>query len=157
LVGTGIVIAIALVGVSVAFAIGLLNLPSAPVTANHSLWNTGTLGSTLDITLSNVPAGYDVTNTKYAGWCAEDNHQPDAKETLSVLLEPSGVPWGSINYLINHRTGYTAQDVQVAIWKLVGIYDYTFPDTRSPDFIMKRWQSRLCSSCGKLVAVMILR
>jgi hypothetical protein len=115
-----IVTALVMLGTTVALAAGLLNLPATPITVVHGPWNAGTLGSTLDITLSNVPAGFDVTNGTYAGWCIEDNHQNNAPGTAVTIYEPSGGFWGSINWLINNRGGYGAWDVQVAIWMLTG-------------------------------------
>jgi hypothetical protein len=129
IIAIGVVLAISLVAASVALALGLLNLPLVPVTITHGVWNAGTMGSTLDIWLSNVPAGFDVTNGTYAGWCTEDNFQLNAPVTDLTLVEASGFPWDKINYLLNHRTGYSAQDVQVAIWLLTGTYAGTFPIT----------------------------
>ena len=44
-----------------------LNLPSTPVTIE--VWN-GT-ESYYETLLSNVPSGYDVTNSTYLGWCVD--------------------------------------------------------------------------------------
>ncbi|MFT3894745.1 MAG: hypothetical protein QM730_24205 [Anaerolineales bacterium] len=132
-----LVLIFTLVAVPAAFAAGLLSLPGAPVNASHGPWNAGTMGSTLDITLSNVGTGFDVTNGTYAGWCVEDNHMEDAPDGSSVTLYdstdaglPAGLaaPWDKINYLLNHKQG-TAQDVQVALWLLTGTYDNSFPLT----------------------------
>jgi hypothetical protein len=95
----------------------------------------------MDVVLSDVPAGFDVANGLYDGWCIEDNHRPDAPNFSSVMLFDSTSPetslppsfqgrnWDKVNYLLNHRAGYLVADVQVAMWILVGYYDGTFPLT----------------------------
>ena len=132
-----LVVIFTLVAVPAALAAGLLGLPAAPVTASHGPWNAGTMGSTLDVTLSNVGAGFDVIDGMYAAWCVEDNHMDDAPDGSSVTLYDStdpalpadlAAPWDKINYLLNHKQG-TAQDVQVALWLLTGTFDGTFPLT----------------------------
>jgi hypothetical protein len=117
-------------------AMGLLNLPPGPVSVTHGPWDQGTLGGTIDITLSGVPAGYDVMDGTYAGWCAEDNFQDDQNGSLTLIdstddtanLPPSyqSVPWDKVNYLLNHKAG-TAQQVQVALWLLTWGTSSTFP------------------------------
>ena len=69
--------AVLMLGVTTTFAMGTLYLPPDPVAAVHGPWNHGS-NSTINITLSSVPPGYSVTNGTYAGWCLEDNHQPDS-------------------------------------------------------------------------------
>jgi hypothetical protein len=123
------VVALALVSVGVAFAMGLLNLPPFPVFAVHGPWAAGTMGSTIDITLSGVGSGYDVMDGTYAGWCAEDNHMPNAPPGDVTLYDSTdmGIPWDMVNWALNNREGYSIQEVQVAIWLLTGTYDGTFP------------------------------
>ena len=58
-----------LFSVTAAFAAGLLNLPSDPVSVKF-LWNVDEDG-TISATLSGVPDGFDVTNGTYNGWCLE--------------------------------------------------------------------------------------
>lgn len=158
LIVLGVVLAIALIGGTVALAAGLLLLPPGPVTVSHGPWNAGTMGSTSDITLSNIPAGYDVTNGVYAGWCFEDNHQENAPLTNVTLVELSGVIGSQINYLINHRTGYSAQDVQVAIWLLTGTYGGTFPLTQAAQDLYNAAlpNSAYVPGPGEVVAVSVI-
>jgi hypothetical protein len=115
----------------VALAMGLLNLPADPVSATQTWLGEGGAISTVDVTLSGVGDGFDVTDGAYPGWCAEDNHQPNAPAgTLVTLLDSTtqGVPWDQVNYLLNHKAGSVAE-VQVALWLLTGTYDGTFPLT----------------------------
>lgn len=83
-----------------------------------------------DFTLSGVPADvvYDVENGIYHGWCVDKDlemsrgvpHQVNLKSSLDLDL-PNGfssVPWNEINYIINHRDGYSRNNVQIAIWHL---------------------------------------
>jgi len=143
--------AVLILGVATIFAAGLLNLPPDPVVVTHGTWNSGP-SSTIDITLSSVPRGYQVSNGTYAGWCIEDNHQDDSPagsllkmldstDTNPLVCDPggfSGVPWDEINYLLNHQQGAlgniqaTIEDVQAAMWIVAGTDDpgnETFPVT----------------------------
>jgi len=122
----------------VAFAAGILNLPPGTVAAAHGPWNQAALGGTIDITLSLVPAGYDVANGPYTGWCTEDNHQDDAPDgTLFTLYDTTdnplnlpatyqSIPWDKVNYLLNHRAG-TVEEVQAALWIVAGTDDPSSP------------------------------
>jgi len=124
------------IGSTLAFAMGILNLPPGPVTVTHGTWPNGTFGTTLDITLSDVPPGYDVMNGTYPGWCIEDNHQPDqgagamanlldSTDTDPLVCDPFGypdVPWDKVNYLLNHKNG-TKFEIQAAMWLIAGTDD----------------------------------
>jgi hypothetical protein len=136
----GAAAAVLALGVGVGFAMGILHLPSDPVTVAHGQWNQGS-NSTLDITLSGVPLGYDVSNGYYPGWCVEDNHQDDYDGPGVFLLDSTdseplecgvngypGYPWDKVNYLLNHKDG-TIEDIQVAMWLLNGTYGGTFDET----------------------------
>ena len=128
-------VAVIVLGVGVAFAAGLLNLPMIPVYVTHSAWLGGTY-STLDITLSGVPDGYDVRNRTYIGWCIEDNWADDPEDDSLLMLmdstDPSSfvdpcdnyadIPWDRVNYLLNHKAGST-WNVQKALW-VVAKTDY---------------------------------
>jgi hypothetical protein len=140
-----------ILGTSAAVAVGMLSLPTDPVAVTHGPWNQGS-NSTIDITLAMVPPGYSVDNGTYAGWCIEDNHQPDVPDGSLVMLLDStdtdplvcdpggfpGVPWDQINYLLNHQQGAmgdvpaTIEDIQAAMWIVAGTDDPgwpTFPTT----------------------------
>jgi hypothetical protein len=125
-----------LFSVTAAFAAGLLNLPTGQVSATQVWLGASGVNGTVSTTLGGVPDGFDVTNGTYIGWCAEDNHQPNAPAgTLVTLLDSTdmanlpatyqGVPWDKVNYLLNNKAGTTA-DVQQALWLLTGTFDGTF-------------------------------
>jgi len=132
-------VAVIVLGVGVAFAAGLLNLPTGFVTVNHGPWRVAPY-STLEITLSDVPDGYDVSNGTYIGWCIEDNLADDPGPNYPVILmdstnpssfEPpcdnyADIPWDRVNYLLNHKLG-SKWDVQRALW-VVAETDY-YPRT----------------------------
>jgi len=134
----GVAAALVLSGVTltVALAMGLLNLPGFQVTATQTwLGGAGTDG-TIETTLSGVGSGFDVTDGTYAGWCIEDNFQANAPAgTLVTLLDSTdaaslpttyqGVPWDKVNYLLNHKAGSVA-DVQAALWLLTWGSSSTF-------------------------------
>lgn len=74
------------------------------------------------IQLSNVPAGYDVTNGIYNGFCADLFTTISAGASYSVILTSTlglPTPWDKINYILNNKQG-TGQDVQGAMWLVMG-------------------------------------
>lgn len=109
-----------------------LLLPTEPVTAN-AVYTTDTY---FKITLSNVPTDkdYNVANGTYTGWCAQADILMDRGVNISVHLYSSYDPnmpdafkscdWSLINYLINHRAGYTRMEVQNVIWYILGYDPY---------------------------------
>jgi hypothetical protein len=120
----------------VVFAAGILSLPPGPVTVLQENWAKAP-NSTLDITLTGVPEGYDVTDGKYPGWCIEDNGQEDV-DGLVTLLDSTdteelmcgdnnypGYPWDKVNYLLNNQGG-TIKEVQAALWLLTDTYNGGF-------------------------------
>jgi hypothetical protein len=74
-------------------------------------------------TLSGVPAGYDVHNGNYPGWCIEMDEHMKRGDSHDVRLFASLTPpdvfnyinWIKINYILNHKQG-SMNDVQRAIW-----------------------------------------
>lgn len=79
--------------------------------------------------LSNVPAGYDVTNKTYSGWCidrtAEMGRSPATHQVLlySSLSPPAALTnqsWDRVNYILNHKKG-SALDIQNAIWYFINM------------------------------------
>jgi hypothetical protein len=84
-------------------------------------------GSTsyFDITLSDIPLGYDIINGTYNGWCLQKTINMTQNVNHTVLLfscyDPSlpidfqNSNWDKINYLLNHKQG-TPTSVQQAIW-----------------------------------------
>lgn len=98
-------------------------LPSSDVTINAEY---GT-NYWFDFTLSDVPSAYyDVENGTYSGWCVDKdlemsrgvNHQVILKSSFDTIIGDGfdGLPWHKINYIINHRDGYSRNNTQIAIW-----------------------------------------
>jgi hypothetical protein len=127
-------------GVGIAFAMGLLNLPLIPVAVTHGPWLGGAV-STLDITLGSVPPGFDVSDGTYVGWCLEDNFLDDPPDgELYRLVDSTDdpvnfpspcenydqIPWDRVNYLLNHKNG-TSWDVQLALWVVAGTAHPVYP------------------------------
>jgi hypothetical protein len=77
-------------------------------------------------TLSGVPAGFDVQNETYPGWCIDRSvtmirgvsHDVVLYSSLSPPAALSGINWIAINYILNHKQG-TMMDVQEAIWYFI--------------------------------------
>jgi hypothetical protein len=85
-------------------------------------------------TLTDVPSGYDVTNTTYPGWCvdttAEMSRSPATHQIVlySSLNPPNGTfadqRWDMLNYILNHKQG-NAEDIQAAIWYFINFANIT--------------------------------
>jgi len=101
----------------------------------YSDWLKGT-NSTLNISISNLPADAGLANGTYSGWCVQAgitgllyDKQAKLYDSMNTSLpsDLSGLPWHEINYVLNHKihgTGKTElefhKDVQTAIWLLMG-------------------------------------
>lgn len=105
-----------------------LKLPSDPIVVNIEYAEN----TYFNMTLSNVPTdkNYYVADGIYPGWCAQNNVVMTRGVDINIQLYSSYDPnmpdafksdnWGLVNYLINHRAGYTRMDVQNVIWYLLG-------------------------------------
>ena len=110
-----------------AAAVAFPNLPGTPVTMTVA---DGSV-SYFVITLSNVPAGYDVLNGDYLGWCLDRGHNMSRSTLLNVTLYSSlnppvslnTKPWNQINYILNNKQG-TMDDVQQALWYFMGWWSF---------------------------------
>ena len=111
---------------------------AAPVFPNlptSSVNETVVAGTTtyLDITLSSVGTGFDVTSGTYSGWCADLDHNIDAGPTYVVVLESSlsaslplyftSTNWHEVNYVLNHEVGTDVNQIQEAIWYFTDGYN----------------------------------
>jgi hypothetical protein len=101
------------------------NLPPTPVTITQGPLTIYTYP--FDSTLSGVPAGYDVANGVYVGWCVDlvgivtrggPGYEVMLYSSLTPPAEVASIPWDMINYIINNKQG-TGTDVQEAIWYFV--------------------------------------
>jgi hypothetical protein len=85
-------------------------------------------------TLTDVPSGYDVANSTYAGWCVdttvEMSRSPATHQIIlySSLNPPNGTlsdqRWDMVNYILNHKQG-TAHDIQAAILYFIDFNNIT--------------------------------
>lgn len=109
---------------------GAAPFPNLPATPVYMTVADGTV-SYFIITLSDVPAGYDVSNGDYVGWCLDRNHTMTRNVTLEVTLYSSlnppesleTKPWNQINYILNNKQG-TVDDIQQAIWYFMGWWSF---------------------------------
>jgi hypothetical protein len=75
--------------------------------------------------LTNVPAGYEVHNRNYTGWCSDYAHyinlntpyQVNLYSTYNTSLPPRDYHqnWSKVNYILNHKIGNDWHQVQYAI------------------------------------------
>ena len=106
-----------------------MNIPSQ-ATYTITAFNPATLGAYVDATLSNIPAGYDISNGTYASNCADHATTINVGQSYNMdvysSLYPDKLPlfvqstkWDRINWLYNHLDwypGYLWSDVQGLIW-----------------------------------------
>jgi uncharacterized repeat protein (TIGR02543 family) len=75
--------------------------------------------------LSNVPAGYEVSNGNYTGWCSDSAHTINLNTPYQVTLYSSyntSLPsylyhqnWSKVNYILNHKVGTDWHQVEYAM------------------------------------------
>ena len=123
------------VGADFAF-LPYMDLPPSCVLRFDAPFNPGPLGTYFDLQLSGIPAGYDLTNGTWEGWCAQDeefisagtNYNMDIYSSLyedKLPPQAQGRNWEEINWLFNNmdwyegETGYSWKAIQRAIWKIV--------------------------------------
>jgi hypothetical protein len=122
------VLAISLFLVSSVSAQCSLNLPSNPV----NMVAVDGASSYFDVTLSGVPAGFDVANGIYLGWCIDTSITMPRGDTFAVMLYSSCNPpsdpdlddfeWDKVNYILNHKPlTATVYEIQEAIWNYVNL------------------------------------
>ena len=109
---------------------------STTAMVRYSDWLTGT-HSSLDIFISDVADDAFLPNGVYSGWCIQPRitgllHGEAASiyssfNPASLPADLAGLPWGKINYLLNHKIRGADKtdleffkDVQTAIWILMG-------------------------------------
>jgi hypothetical protein len=132
---TAIILVTMLIAATAATAVDPLglNLPTDPVTMDivHPGYN-----SYWGVTFSGIAAGYDVTNQRYPGWCADSNTPLDpgtytAKlySTYDTALPPyaQNANWDKITYMVNqYRAGAypcantQGYEIQTLIWNYIG-------------------------------------
>ena len=103
------------------------NLPSTVV----QLTVVDDTTSYFDSTLSSIPAGFDVTNGEYPGWCIDRSTTMTRDTAHDVVLYSSLDPpaevgidlatFNKINYILNHKQG-DMMDIQDAIWYFTDNY-----------------------------------
>lgn len=87
------------------------------------------LDSYFIMNLSGIPAGYDVTNREYPGWCVEvgTNMTPNVNHRVNVYSSynydtdkfPANPNWDKVNYIINNKGSYDRKAIQEVIWYFI--------------------------------------
>jgi hypothetical protein len=93
--------------------------------------------SWFDMTFSDIPAGFDITNGTYLGWCAQENVEMVKNINHTVRLYSSYDPyippnfqsenWSKINYILNHKRG-NRDEIQQVIWYYLNFEGYPSDD-----------------------------
>jgi len=116
----------------------VLNLPPYPDVIVNAVFTNTVNPSYWLTTLSNVPAGYDVTNGNYFGWCVDEDSWIYPGNTYTINLMSSYDPmnpwpgnylysWPCVNYILNHKGTATGMQIQEAIWYFLN-HGYTGSD-----------------------------
>jgi hypothetical protein len=103
-----------------------------PATATYTItgWNPPTLGGYVDVTLSNITNGYELSNGIYASFCADHSTpiyilNPYEMSLYSSLYQDQlpifakSDKWDKINWLYNHLSwypNYQWYDIQGFVW-----------------------------------------
>jgi hypothetical protein len=108
-----------------------INLPTGPV--GVTMYYPGTTSYWSHV-LSNVPAGYDVSDGTFMAWCLQQNvyAYPGTlyQATLYAATDPAlpsifaGFDWNRINWVLNHKNGAPVNDIQTVIWYFTGAGAY---------------------------------
>lgn len=124
-VGIGILLICSALTITVAADEPLLRLPTQTV----KMKATYAANSWFIMTLSSVPAGFDVINSPptYVGWCVQVlvnmtlnvNHNVQLYSSYDPSAVPSSPNWDKINYIINNYAGYDRQTIQEVIWYFI--------------------------------------
>jgi len=124
--------------------------------------------SYITVKLSNVPAGYDITNATYPGWCVDPSHTIQIGDLINGTLYLSTDPelyekcpscastnWTYVNYILNHKNG-NMTDIQSAIHYFVGGGNY--PTTQAAKLMVENallYGSNFTPKSGEFIAVII--
>src|SRR5689334_6990707 len=122
---------------SIASAQPTLNLPPGPLTPKVSISLGLHLPAYFTVQFSSIPAGYDLVNQTYLGWCVQphsnlvfsrSNGGPDiyfentaqfipynTYPNSGLLLSDQSPNWPKVNYVLNHKGTHTVGEIQEAI------------------------------------------
>ena len=115
------------------FAFGpYLNLPVSATINLGGTFAPGTLGTYIDVTISGIVSGFDISNMMYPGYCFDRNTTINVNTNYNVFVFSSlqtqslpvflqGLEWDRVNWVMNHLEDYptiTWSDIQQVIWKL---------------------------------------
>jgi hypothetical protein len=119
------------------------NLPASAIMATSQ--NTDHTISTSFLTgwLKGVGPGYGVSDGPYNAWCVDIPTLPilgsfitkPLYSTYAPVIFSTSANWGTINWVLNNRTGYVYEDVQRVIWQLLGNTPL-FPQTTASDALL---------------------
>ena len=122
--------------------------------------------SWFDITLLNVPQGYDVTNGLYPGWCIQRDKEMSRGVNHSVYFYSSydsalsenfsNNNWNKINYVINNKQGASKYTIQQVIWWYICQDPVSDNDTLAKNIIANAdLNGDFVPSSGEFIAILI--
>jgi len=113
-------------------------------------------------TLSGVPAGNDVTNGTYPGWCCEYGPHMTRSTNIPVTLYDSygSLParaqdgdWDKVNWILNNKAGYSMLDVQYAIWYLISEETFDLTLTAESQYLVDHAVDNFQYKAGDIIAI----
>ena len=140
-----------------------LPLPSRYV----RMYATNGIDSWFDMKLFDVPAGFDVTNGTYPGWCIQKNTTMRRHVNHTVSLYSSYDPempahflnnnWSKVNYVINHKQEGGRESIQNAIWYFMCNDPYPTNDTLAQAMIDDANASNgsFVPQSGQIIAILV--
>jgi hypothetical protein len=144
------------------YAVSNIHIPSGQYVTMNARYGTSVW---FKMNFSGVPDGYDMANGTYTGWCIEKNVYMTRDVNHAVLLYSSydsNMPdefkdpdWNKINYIINHRSGYSKYAIQDAIWYYI---DEISPSDANASIVIAEADqngSNFIPKSGELVAILV--
>jgi hypothetical protein len=139
-----------------------ITIPDAQVTLN-AVYGTD---SYFIVTLSNVPAGNDITNGVYPGWCMERFIEMPKNTNLKVRLYDSydqnllpvkfqNPNWDNINWILNNRGVYSMSNIQKIVWYYLNNYPWNSLSTNAKNLVINANTSGegFTPECGDIIAI----
>lgn len=119
------------IGVYASDTLPVVRLP--PTNLFITMCATDGTNSWFDLSLKDIPKGYDITNGIYLGWCMQKSMKMTRGVNHTVRLYSSYDPqmplsyqsenWSKINYVLNHKHG-DRDSIQRVIWYYTSLEDY---------------------------------
>lgn len=152
-----------MISVNASGTLPIVRLP--PTNLFVTMRATDGANSHFDLSLKDIPQGYDITNGTYLGWCAQMNMAMTRGVNHTVRLYSSYDPqmppeyqsenWPKINYVLNHKQG-DRYSIQEAIWYYTDQEGYpSDPDAQAMIADADQNGMTFVPSNGEIIAILV--